>query len=104
MDKNGYPEEDELETIRKWDLTKKPAADLLEYFESLYNTHYGSFYLGRNELELITGGWSANESLIDALSENWFWTIYWKQSNRGGRYLFNCDSVAEDLKWHKETK
>ena len=40
-------------------------------------------------IEMITGGWSGNESIIKALRKNsaW-WACFWELSTRGGRHCF----------------
>ena len=39
-------------------------------------------------LELVTGGWSGNEEIIDVLSQTVFWGLHWVCSYRGGSHLF----------------
>jgi hypothetical protein len=40
------------------------------------------------KLELHTGGWSDNETIISDLESNFFWFLYWQKSVRGGHYYF----------------
>ena len=35
-----------------------------------------------------TGGWSKNEEIIQRLSQTMFWVLYWRESKRGGHYVF----------------
>ncbi len=92
MDKNGYPEEDELETIRKWDF-KRPVSEFIEHIRSLWQEGYGIFRFDGKRLELITGGWSGNEDVLDAIADTFFWTLYWKESHRGGKYVFEIQEI-----------
>lgn len=90
MDKNGYPTEQELEYIRLFDVSKNNWEDLMGYIQA-HCWHWGKnyFYKDGDEWIAITGGWSGNEAIIAALKENaMFWMLYWKQSNRGGKYVF----------------
>jgi hypothetical protein len=86
MDKDGYPEESELSKIREWDPIDFKG--LMEYVQSLwhwpdYIKHEGKIY------ELHTGGWSGNESIIQAIESNaMLMLLYWVQSRRGGHYIF----------------
>lgn len=100
---NGYPEEHELEKIRNWELQQAP--QLIEYIRERWWMPDWGFKLDGNTLELHTGGWSGNESIIEALMESadgMFWGIYWKESRRGGHYYFDCDLVGEEMKWSKK--
>ena len=74
-----------------------PAEMLLEAFE---DEGYGSgiFYKnekGFNVLELHTGGWSNCEEMIREIENSFWWHCYWKQSTRGGHYIFESLTRAE---------
>lgn len=43
-------------------------------------------------LELVTCGWSGNETIIDTLSETMFWMMYWQESKRGGYFLLKKET------------
>lgn len=91
LDKDGYPTEAALKAIEEWVVFDDSVRELLDYIESIWSD-YGDFRLkGKRvlRLELITGGWSGNESIIEALQSNFmFWTMYWMESHRGGLYRF----------------
>ena len=102
FDADGYPSEDTLSALRDWPMTDSAGAlDFLKAAWSSYGTathtltaHEG--YLvhaepDRKYLRVATGGWSGNESLIQAMREAplggvWMWT--WQLSARGGLYIF----------------
>ncbi|RPI55550.1 MAG: hypothetical protein EHM49_01770 [Deltaproteobacteria bacterium] len=99
MNRDGYPTDDELERIEKWDCLEESVMDLLDYIKSLWNWPDWGFVKrnGRTQgfrkkcikFELHTGGWSGNESIIYALQKNFmFWSFYWVTSHRGGHYYF----------------
>ncbi len=95
MDKDGYPTEEELATIRDWDLVNNDPLELVEYIRQRWQWADSGFFdlKGKNiiRLRLSTGGWSGNESIISALQPNLFWYMYWQTSRRGGHYWFRID-------------
>jgi hypothetical protein len=93
--KDGYPTARELTRIRKWDAVKD-AVGLVGYVQELwYWVDWGFFFdPDTGVLELHTGGWSGNESIIRALQRNLiFWTLYWQKSERGGHYRFDVKAL-----------
>jgi len=89
-DINHYPTEEELEIIKKWDITKDPIG-LVDYLEDVWEyADMGIVRRGKNviNLELHTYGWSGNEEIIEALHVNLFFMFYWQKSLRGGHYYF----------------
>lgn len=92
MDKDGYPEEHELLTIEKWDIQNKHIDDLFGYISLKWSTYGHIVRKNRKkefEIRLSTGGWSGNESIIEALQRNnLVWGLYWYRSQRGGHYWF----------------
>ena len=88
---NEYPTEEQLETIKAWDLLEKPVSELLEYVENLWKYPDRFRLTGKRVLRLYlsTGGWSGNEDVIDALHQNFiFWSMCWVKSVRGGHFWF----------------
>jgi len=63
-------------------------------------------------VELHTGGFSANEDVIEALQDNMmFWLMWWWKTERGGHYYFKIDfskigykPVASFIKEHQLTR
>jgi hypothetical protein len=106
---NEYPRESELEQIKNWDY-KLGFKSLFEFIEGIWWMPDWGFklYKGRDnllgnvvmKLQLHTGGWSGNESIMDALGQNFIFysTSFWKQY-RGGHYYFQIPMFL----W-KETK
>lgn len=102
MDKDGYPTEQELKTIKDWDVTKEPVQELLEFIRQRWK-YAGDGYFkltGKRilKLELHTGGWSGNEDIIRALEESFFWTLWWEKSERGGHYYFKIKPIPKAKK------
>lgn len=97
-DEDGYPTEEELKKIETWEFQK--GADIrgfMEYIRPLwsypdrFSCKPSKDIMGKPCLEyyLSTGGWSGNENIIEAMEKNTiFWMMCWKQSQRGGHYLF----------------
>lgn len=97
-DANGYPSDESLEIIKKWDLLKYPVSYLLDFVEPLWE-YDDRFVRTARTLYLSTGGWSGNEDIIASLHGNFlFWAMYWKRSERGGHYWFDRRMVQKDGK------
>jgi hypothetical protein len=102
MDPDGYPDGEELEKITNWPYTDLKG--LMEYVKERWNyadwgwNETGDTDYGRPIIvyEISTGGWSGNESLIQALGENlMFWNTCWYSSRRGGHYIFHMPDNKE---------
>jgi hypothetical protein len=76
-------------------LTHEKDNEIIKMLEEKWNTEYGSMEWTKKGLVLATGGWSDNEEIIMRLKSSMFWLKYWKESKRGGYYLFD---------YHKEEK
>ena len=68
-----------------------------------FNTGYGKYCItidestGFIELEIHTGGWSNNETLVNQLKDSMFWTFFWYESRRGGHYIFKKPYKKEKI-------
>lgn len=86
LDNDGYPTEDALAMITNWEPTD--FSGLLSFVKSLWRWPE-RVWLEGEEYILSTGGWSGNESLVDAMHSNrLFWLFCWQSSSRGGRFVF----------------
>ena len=87
MDEHGYPDKNELETIKNWQM-QDGWHELMKYVRERWA--YPDYFRSEgNTYFLSTTGWSGNEDLIQALNENFmFWSICWQSSRRGGHYEF----------------
>lgn len=104
MDNDEYPTEQELDTIRDWDAFKDPLG-LVEYVKSLWWAVDWGFELHRGrsslfhrrclKLQLHTGGWLGNESIIESLEKNFMFWYYWVKSTVGGHYWFEIMPVVK---------
>jgi hypothetical protein len=96
---NSYPTDEELKTIKEFDLTKKTIKELLDYIEPIWEYGDWGFKRTKHRLELHTGGWSGNEDIIFALRQNYlFWSMYWVSHRRGGHFVFDDSAVTKELK------
>lgn len=97
-DKNGYPINQELEKIKNWDF--KDPIGLLKYIERLWFFPDRFVLTGKRVLRLYlsTGGWSGNESIIEALKQNLFWYFWWQKSQRGGHYWFKIKLFKREVR------
>lgn len=83
FDEYGYPTEETLQAIREWPYTD--AQGLMGYCREAWS-HYGAWECSGRTIRIHTGGWSGNESIVEALGANFFWALYWVSSRRGGHY------------------
>ena len=94
MDKDGYPTEEELQTIKTWDLSKNDVHKFFLYLQENWWMADWGFKIDESDeeyitIEMHTGGWSGNEDVIQALKEHFiFWSMYWHTHTRGGHYYF----------------
>lgn len=75
----------------------------IRIIEKYWNEAYGTLRIEGNKekqtLELITGGWSDNEEIIDILANKAFWFLWWQESKRGGYYKFiYTETIAKEDK------
>jgi len=93
---NKYPHDSDLERIGAWD--HRDCKGLLAFVRSLWwmsdwgwqQNEEGTLY------KISTGGWSGNESLVDAMNANrMFWSRCWQGSWRGGYYEFEVEQFEE---------
>lgn len=103
FDADGYPTEETLKEIETFDLLKPTVLKRLPEFMQLVlsHWHWEDFMYSYNQengcMEMHTGGWSGNESIIDAMQRNrTFWSIFWYKSIRGGHYWFKLYQYGED--------
>lgn len=103
---DDYPTEATLQTIRNWKLEDADA--LLDYVAAAW--HWPDFGVshelrpeealvvhaepGERFLRLATGGWSGNESLIDALDESWGSFGAWRLSACGGLHIYQYRAAS----------
>jgi hypothetical protein len=99
MDKDGYPEEHELDAVRKFFIenTDESLHKFMELIKPLWR-NYGYVYRKGNMYVLATGGWSGNESVIAAMKDNFiFWMLFWHSSRRSGRYVFKRLTIGNKI-------
>ena len=91
FDRDGYPTEETLKVISKW---KDTYPRWIEYVTKAWmwperireEVTDDVFSEGAIVLKFSTGGWSGNESIINAMRENMYWFLFWRSSRRGGHY------------------
>ena len=101
FDKDGYPTDDTLDRVRTWPMDSPSDMGVLLGFVQIAWTYPDYFTPAKRRTRLwkgaelrrlwrvSTGGWSGNESLINAMQGNlMFWSLAWVSSRRGGHYEF----------------
>ena len=87
FDSNGYPTEETCDKIRDWNPCDP--VGLFKFLKAAWDHDIGYFREpDANIIELITGGWSGNEELIQAFKSNIAWSLCWQSSHRGGLHRF----------------
>jgi hypothetical protein len=111
LDEDGYPTEQALEIVEKWNWDDIPG--WFQFIKGIWHfSEWGwkekdephewsenhSQYKDRivHRYYISTGGWSGNESIIRAMQENsMMWHLNWVQSRRGGHYIFEAYQFKE---------
>ena len=98
LDSDGYPTHHALNLISNWHWSDSKG--WFEFIKSIWWMPDWGWHEGdaKDEFDenktsyrynISTGGWSGNESIIDAMKKNTIlWTTTWVQSRRGGHYIF----------------
>lgn len=79
------------EAILKFDPVKDAFDDFARLVADYWDCSYGLLEYNKDKqvLKLATGGWSDNESVIDAIEQNrMIMMCWWAMSQRGGAYWF----------------
>jgi hypothetical protein len=96
---DGCPSEAELRRVAQWPIYgPRDIRNLLGYVQQrwTYSSYFEPISLGEQEFTVSTAGWSGNETLMEALEENFiFWATCWVSSRRGGHYVFSIPSLPE---------
>lgn len=92
-DGDGYPTEETLEKIRTWPEDWNALLEFVRgawmYNDRILRSNCEEEYHPGDLWCLSTGGWSGNESIIEALQGNAiFWLMCWWSSRRGGHFQF----------------
>ena len=92
VDDDGYPTDIALERITNWN-HGDGWTELMQFIQSIWWASDWGFRVeenvGKLKYNLSTGGWSGNESIVQAMQRNYlFWSLTWIQSRRGGHYIF----------------
>lgn len=92
LDGVSYPSEEVLQSLSKSHV-KQNHREMLKLVKSLW--YYPDYVTVEDETYTFrTGGWSGNESLINALQQNTlFWSFCWEMSARGGVHVFKVKQL-----------
>lgn len=111
MTPDGYPDDQELELIEKWDY--KDAFALIEfirerwayddYFKTKWTTDRAIGKYTVLKVNMSTAGWSGNEEIIRALEKNeYFFMLFHESWRKGGHYVFEIDPIGLGYKTTKK--
>jgi hypothetical protein len=90
-DTDRYPTNPDLDAIRTFQGEPRAWFDLIKL--AWWAVEWGWYEEAsptQTTIFISTGGWSGNESIIDAMKNNtaWLWTMTWASSRRGGHFTF----------------
>lgn len=106
MDSDGYPTDETLEAIRTW-----PFGHLAELFDEVARIWHWGYGIGEllpaerevvhaddgdRFLRLATGGWSGNEDIIGAISDNIMAQQRWRLSASGGLHIYEYPVAPQE--------
>lgn len=94
MDDDGYPTDEELERLEKWPFDDIGGA--FAFVKSLWWMPDFGVVEANGILYLATGGWSGNESVIEAMLRNVGISTRWICSSRGGAHEFELSAQHQD--------
>lgn len=93
LDKEGYPTSEFLKHIKEQETDIENVFDLI--VNAFEESIYGIAVVKNNKIKLITGGWSGNEDIINAMFENVFISICWCASVRGGVSIWDLREIVK---------
>ena len=95
---SNYPDSADIRKIKKWKTTNG-WRDLIDFVEgAVWLRDYGRFRRNNRHVRIATGGWSGNEEIVGALSDNLvFWATCWLKSERGGLHVFRLPSKGRAI-------
>jgi hypothetical protein len=93
MDNDGYPTDDELDALSNFTGTAREffaaVHDLWSYKDFVTETTVtDDFSREVIEIQLITGGWSGNESVAGVIAKTLVHFMWWQSSERGGLTVY----------------
>lgn len=92
-----YPTDDELQRISAW-----PLDDPLGWIDFVYGIwRWPDWGIHRTQrrLYLSTGGWSGNESIVEAMRTHILWWVSFVSHRRGGHYALDMTRLRAARKW-----
>jgi len=97
LDDEGYPTNECLEYLSDHDNFSSPH-EIIDLLDEIWwmpdwgitrkGAHTDKFKRRVFTYYISTGGWSGNESIINALKKNFMFWHYWRESRAGGHYKF----------------
>jgi hypothetical protein len=103
-DQDGYPTDEEIRIIKEWPISENYYAWFAFIRSCWWYADWGwheEDAIGElsnkpvHRYSISTGGWSGNESIIEAMQDSLFpWITTWVKSERGGHYVFHVDNPA----------
>lgn len=89
LDDDGYPTDEAIAYIEQFRGTPQHLTTLVADLWHLIDvTPVTNPDTGAVTVELITGGWSGNESIVSALDQTAYRWLGWQSSERGGRHVY----------------
>lgn len=102
VDDDGYPTECGIAAVQVFHGSPAALVDLLEQMWWTPTLMTVDEWLDAQlrvvvRVSLVTGGWSGNEQLIDALGGSMFHLRFWESSHRGGLHVYEVPKREWDV-------
>jgi hypothetical protein len=106
LDEGGYPTDAALTVIKIWDWSDSKG--WFEFIKSIWWMPEWGWHEKEEDHDwdkdkfvyryyISTGGWSGNESIINAMKEyTSMWHLQWYSSRRGGHYVFELKEFKDE--------
>lgn len=88
LDADGYPTVEALDIVRDWK-DYNNVKGWFDFIKSIWWYPEWGWTEEDNIYHISTGGWSGNESIIEAMQNNYIlWSYTWEEHKRGGHFKF----------------
>lgn len=99
FDRDGYPTDETLAYIKNWNDLENVQGWMDFCLDAMHDV-YARVDRRENMVYIATGGWSGNEDVINAMSQNILWRLCWRMSVIGGAYILRVGQGDDPITEH----